>query len=190
MIVFVRHGETGWNREGRVQGTIDVPLSDAGKSAAWTFAKRLAPHRPQVIWTSPLRRAVETADIMCATAPRARRPEVRSLDALIEREYGVYQGRWLRELSDGLHLQAAEHTIAGRGVEEWKQVEKRVREALLTILREPAASVVIVHGGWFKAFHAVLGTGMQRRNASNLESYPINGEALTALLEGTGGHGL
>lgn len=62
LFVF-RHGETDWNRERRLQGHTDIPLNETGRSQARQLADRLHPHQPQVILTSDLSRAVETAEI-------------------------------------------------------------------------------------------------------------------------------
>jgi broad specificity phosphatase PhoE len=58
---FVRHAESAWNAENRLCGRTDVPLSAAGREQAARLAERFAVLRPEAIYTSPLRRAVETA---------------------------------------------------------------------------------------------------------------------------------
>ena len=70
-VVLVRHGETEWNREWRLQGDRDVPLNDTGRAQmAWT-ASRLAKalgdrtHRAlPSVWTSPVSRAAESAALV------------------------------------------------------------------------------------------------------------------------------
>ncbi len=63
-IVLVRHGETDWNRENRFQGHADPPLNDLGRSQALVLAGHLASEPFAAAYTSPLRRAVETAAIL------------------------------------------------------------------------------------------------------------------------------
>ena len=64
-IGFIRHGVTAWNKEGRAQGTTDVPLDDEGiLMARKTVAKRLEKEHWDVIYTSPLIRAKHTAEII------------------------------------------------------------------------------------------------------------------------------
>ena len=60
-LVLVRHGETDWNRERRFQGHADTPLNDAGRGQARALAALLRSERLSAVYTSPLRRAKETA---------------------------------------------------------------------------------------------------------------------------------
>jgi len=61
-LVFVRHGETQWNRESRSQGQIDTPLNPLGCRQAELVAGRLRDEKLLAVYTSPLRRARETAE--------------------------------------------------------------------------------------------------------------------------------
>ena len=63
-IVLVRHGETDWNRDNRFQGHADPPLNDTGRAQASTLAKNLRDETFAGLYTSPLRRASETATIL------------------------------------------------------------------------------------------------------------------------------
>lgn len=88
-VYLVRHGATAWNDAGRCQGTIDVGLSAAGRRQALELAGRLQAVRFDGAYTSPLRRASETAAILLAG--RSLRAE--STPALRELSYGRWQGR-------------------------------------------------------------------------------------------------
>ena len=93
-IYFLRHGETEWNTEGRVCGRTDVPLSDAGRQQACLLAERLKSIPVEVLYSSPLRRALETA---CAIGEAiGRRPVVD--DRLTELNYGEWEGRTFNEI--------------------------------------------------------------------------------------------
>jgi broad specificity phosphatase PhoE len=64
-ILFVfRHGETEWNREGRLQGQTDTPLNATGLAQAEALALRLLPHRLEAVVSSDLKRALITAQII------------------------------------------------------------------------------------------------------------------------------
>jgi broad specificity phosphatase PhoE len=61
-VYLVRHGETVWNREGRVQGHTDIPLSAAGVEQARRMARRFADEKIDAVWSSDLERARVTAE--------------------------------------------------------------------------------------------------------------------------------
>ena len=65
-IIFVRHGETIWNREGRCQGSSDIPLSEIGHEQATTLAAALARESVVAVYSSDLVRARQTADAVAA----------------------------------------------------------------------------------------------------------------------------
>ncbi len=85
---MVRHGETAWNAEGRVQGQLDIPLSEVGQAQARAVAAALEGERFDAIYASDLVRVRQTAE------PAARRfgLEVRLDERLRERHYGSFQG--------------------------------------------------------------------------------------------------
>lgn len=82
-IGFVRHGVTAWNKEGRAQGSSDIPLDDEGIAMAQHVAKRIAGEQWDVIYTSPLIRAKKTAEIIALG-----KPEVTLLEDNRLREFG------------------------------------------------------------------------------------------------------
>jgi len=84
---MVRHGETAWNAEGRIQGQLDIPLNEAGLAQARALAAVLAAERFDAIYSSDLARVRQTA------APAARRLglAVRLDAALRERHYGMFE---------------------------------------------------------------------------------------------------
>ncbi|MBW3655638.1 MAG: histidine phosphatase family protein [Gemmatimonadetes bacterium] len=89
VVYLVRHGETEWNHAGLLQGTADIPLNAAGRAQAAALAKGLEGVDFDAAFTSPLRRARDTADAIVADrrVPMAVVPELR------EMSYGLWQGR-------------------------------------------------------------------------------------------------
>ena len=87
-LILIRHGETAWNRERRMQGQTDTPLSDIGRAQAQAVGERLAHHPFTALYSSDLSRAWDTA----AAIARASGREIRREPALRERTFGVFEG--------------------------------------------------------------------------------------------------
>ena len=87
-LIVVRHAETTWNREKRMQGTTDTVLSDVGRAQAEALARRLADEAFTMIYSSDLSRAHDTAR---AITRHSRRP-LRVDPRLRERAFGVFEG--------------------------------------------------------------------------------------------------
>jgi broad specificity phosphatase PhoE len=87
-IILARHGETAWNTAQIFRGRVDVPLSDAGLDQAERLGEYLSGEKIDVIYSSPLSRAVQTA------GPIARYQEldVNTIDNIIDIDYGEWQG--------------------------------------------------------------------------------------------------
>lgn len=87
-IILLRHGETVWNREKRIQGHLDTPLSDAGIAQAEALAQRLVGESFAALYSSDLGRAHETARRIAARTHH----QVILEPALRERNLGILQG--------------------------------------------------------------------------------------------------
>jgi broad specificity phosphatase PhoE len=134
VFLLVRHGETDWNAEGRLQGHTDTPLNDLGRRQARELAEELAGEAVDAVYSSDLSRAKETAEIL---AERSGLPV--TLDpGLREKDWGTWEGLTSAE-RDRVEL-AGETTEAHRA---------RVLASLRSIhARHPAGRVLVVtHGG-------------------------------------------
>lgn len=87
-----RHGETDWNKEKRTQGWLGVPLNEVGILQATNLAKVIAPIGLDVIYSSPLQRALETAKIVAETT----NIKIIMHDGLKERNKGILNGKRVR----------------------------------------------------------------------------------------------
>lgn len=87
-IYMIRHGETDWNKERKVQGSADIPLNDYGIYLAEETAKGLKDVEFDIAYTSPLIRAKKTAEIILA----GRDVPLIEESALREMDFGVYEG--------------------------------------------------------------------------------------------------
>jgi probable phosphoglycerate mutase len=86
-ICMVRHGETAWNAEGRVQGQLDIPLNDVGRAQARATAEVLASHDFSAIYCSDLMRVRQT----CEPSAKKLALPVTYLPELRERHYGMFE---------------------------------------------------------------------------------------------------
>ncbi|HEY6020083.1 MAG TPA: histidine phosphatase family protein [Candidatus Paceibacterota bacterium] len=87
-ICFIRHGETAWNAEKRIQGQTDIPLNEHGRDQARMMAANAAQYAFSAICSSDLQRAVETAQCLAA----GRGLNVHTTPLLRERHFGEFQG--------------------------------------------------------------------------------------------------
>ncbi len=103
-LALLRHGHTEWNRAGRIQGRSDIPLDAEARDGLGALALP-APWADAELWSSPLRRAVETAHLVAGRAPRTD-------PALIEMNWGVWEGQ------RGVDL-IADPASGYRHIEDW-----------------------------------------------------------------------
>lgn len=178
--MLVRHGESTWNQERRIQGQLDPPLSERGREQASLLAGRFAGHQVTAFYTSDLRRARETA----APIERALEMPAAPLPSLREIALGEWEGKTREELMDGYpDLWAAwtrepDWDLVPRG-EGTVNFERRVRQATRRLLEEhPGGEVVCVtHGGVIQAALAAVTGGKAR----GIFPFVINNASLTVL---------
>jgi broad specificity phosphatase PhoE len=94
LFYFVRHGETAWNAEERLCGSTDVPLSDVGRRQAHLLGLRFQPIWVEALYSSPLGRALETAQLIGEAIGREPVVDPR----LAELNYGAWEGRLFEEI--------------------------------------------------------------------------------------------
>ena len=151
-IVFVRHGETDWNVEGRLQGQRDIPLNDNGRAQARRNGKAMIAAIPDIAGydfvASPLERSRETMEI--ARLAMGLDPSAYHLDdRLREITFGEWEGFTTEELRDRepAMVKARETDKWGflpPGGESYRLLSERV-EAWIADIRRP--TVAVSHGG-------------------------------------------
>lgn len=134
-IYIVRHGETDWNREKRLQGRENIPLNETGISQADATGAVLEGLRPERILSSPLCRAVKTAEIIAGHLGVS---NVDIEEGLTERGYGSLSGKQVENL----------YTAECEDMEPRQEVYKRVTEVFSRYESMGIKSLLAVsHGG-------------------------------------------
>jgi broad specificity phosphatase PhoE len=149
-IVLVRHGETDWNRERRFQGHADTELNGSGRAQAAELADTLGDEGLSAVYTSPLRRASETAGIVAARLGL----DVRPLEALREIHVGDWEGLTIDEVKERYPESASADWRAGwPGGETYDELGARVLPALVGLADEhPNERILAVtHAGPVRA---------------------------------------
>ncbi len=151
-LVLIRHGETAWNQQKRLQGRADVPLTAATRAAL--ARRRLPPRFRGAAWfASPLSRAVETARLLGADRlviePR-----------LIEMDFGAWEGHRLAELRAGGAREMAANEARGLdlcppGGETPRRVQDRLRPWLAERAAAGGVSGAVSHKGVIRAVLAM-----------------------------------
>ena len=149
MIVLARHGETTWNKDRRFQGQLDVELNDTGREQARALADAAAGQGFAALYTSPLARARETAEIVGAALGLEPRPD----DRLKEGHVGDWQARYKEDIARSEPEVWAAFRRAGEdfrfpGGESLGEQQERVIAALVDITqRGDLPALVICHRG-------------------------------------------
>ncbi|HMM81670.1 MAG TPA: histidine phosphatase family protein [Terrimesophilobacter sp.] len=155
-LYLVRHGETDWNRTHRVQGTTDIPLNDTGRAQALRAGRLLARRNWDGIYSSPLSRAFETANIIGTelglTGPLP-------VPELAERNYGEAEGLTDREIA-----RRYPGTTPVPGRESREAVAARVIPALLTLAEgNPGRQLIVCsHGAVIRTLLMAVEAPIQR----------------------------
>jgi glucosyl-3-phosphoglycerate phosphatase len=162
-LVLLRHGQTEWNLDGRMQGHMDTDLTEVGRSQAKCAARELAVREPIAIVSSDLRRARQTAEILAAECaspvPLTADPRLR------ETGLGQWEGLTHADVDAGWPGARTrwrlDPTMTPPGGENKVAVARRARPVVAELLeRHPQWSdrpvVLVAHGGLIAALTASL----------------------------------
>jgi probable phosphoglycerate mutase len=154
-IFMARHGETDWNRDFRFQGRADPPLNELGREQSAELAAALAHEQLAAVYSSPLRRALETAEVVAAALGL----EAVAVDALREVDVGSWQGLTRAEVEERFPEQYARWIAGGQGWEDGESYEQMGRRAVAALLELAAAHdgeriLAVTHGGPIRAAFA------------------------------------
>lgn len=153
-LYLVRHGETEWNRASKVQGRTDIELSREGIKQAHKLAKRIAGEDINVIYSSSLKRALRTAEIIA---------DCKSCSVVKSEEYheiclGPWEGMTINEIQEkyGEHFRIYREDPANfklPGAETFLDLTERTYNAILEIVRKHSGENILLvsHGTAIKA---------------------------------------
>ncbi len=145
-LILIRHGETLWNKEGRIQGTSDIELSEAGIEQARRLALSLKDSDIDAIHASPLKRAYQTAEIINSFHQR----EIEVHPELMEMDQGDFEGLTFKELmaceKDFLHRWVADPASVRmpRG-ESLTELQTRAWQPIEKIIAGGENALVVAH---------------------------------------------
>jgi 2,3-bisphosphoglycerate-dependent phosphoglycerate mutase len=178
-LFLIRHGETDWNLQKRIQGHVDIPLNDTGLQQAKRVAERMRSEPITALYSSDLQRARHTAECIA----RHHGIEVQLDERLRERNYGLLEGLTREEIDQQFpNYQASNHAVPGQ--EPLESVRQRALKFLSHIASQhPGERVAVVsHGGWINAVLHVLskgraGTGVTRLGNTSITTLICHGES-------------
>jgi broad specificity phosphatase PhoE len=154
-ILLARHGETDWNRDGRFQGQADPPLNRTGRAQAVDLSDALMAEQLAAVYSSPLRRALETAEVLAASHGLEPVP----VDDLREVDVGSWSGLTRAEVEERFPAQFARWLDYGQGWEDGETYEEMGRRAVDALLQLAATHdgervLAVTHGGPIRAAFA------------------------------------
>lgn len=155
-ILLLRHGETDWNTEGRLQGREDMPLNENGILQAKVCGAALEGIRADRAITSPLKRAKRTCEIIAGYMGLDR---VETEDGLLERDFGVMSGKILKNIFAPIRCEGSEtlEDAASRILSALKRQEKTPGETLLAVSHGAVINTLL-----FELSGGRIGTGITR----------------------------
>ncbi|MBD0416047.1 histidine phosphatase family protein [Oryzicola mucosus] len=176
LVYFVRHGQTAWNAEARLQGQSDVDINEVGKQQAAANGRFLATLIPDAsafdFVASPMRRTRQTMEIVrteMGLDPKAYRTD----DRLRELSFGDWQGYTMAELEVGDPGANARRmkdkwgfVPPGEGAESYRMLTQRIAPWLAEVRTD---MVCVTHGGVIRAIFRIAG-GLDDEEASTMDT--------------------
>ncbi len=144
-IILARHGETGWNVEEIFRGRIDIELSETGRKQAELLAKYLSEVKIEAIYSSPLKRALRTAEIIASY----RQLEVEIAPGLIDLDFGQWQGLSVQEVKEKyeelfIKWVNSPHRVKIPGGESLNDIRKRAIGVVDEVIAKYEGTVILV----------------------------------------------
>lgn len=177
-ITAIRHGETAWNVDTRIQGQLDIGLNAKGRWQAERAGAALAADSIDAVYSSDLARAHGTA--LCIAKPHGLRVHIDK--ALRERGFGEFEGKTFAEIEAAMPEQALlwrkrVPDFAPPGGESLLQLRERVKQCIQAIAEDNVGKhiVIVSHGGVMDVlYRAATGLDIQAARTWDLHNAAIN----------------
>lgn len=182
-ILVIRHGETDWNAQGRLQGTMDTPLNSRGIRQAEAVAQSLKDKGIHIVYASPLQRARKTAEIICEAidVPIVFREDLR------EKDFGSMQGLRVDEIDaiygDSLWEMRSVLDMAPPGGESNRDVILRLEPVIEEIKGLKQRVLIVTHGAVARILYRMLASPLDEE----FQKFRMNNCEVLAFKPGTQG---
>lgn len=165
LLYVVRHGQTEWNNESRVQGRTDIDLTASGREEAYDLQKLVSGLDIDVIISSPLKRAQETAQILADN-----RLPITFDDRLIERSWGINEGKTLDDVDTYLCWDVLLNTN-DNDIERIQDFMYRVSDFIeeMKMLYHNKKVLIVSHSAVVRVVHYLLGRIPEDGNLSKID---------------------
>jgi broad specificity phosphatase PhoE len=184
VLYLVRHGQSDWNAANRFQGHVDRPLTDLGLEQAHALSRELVSTALEGIYSSPLRRALDTASAVAA----GRALEVVADEGLREVDVGSWAGLTRAEVEERYPAEFRRWVEGGDGWadgETYQQMSTRVLASVLRIADAHVGGAILVvsHGGPIRAVQAAA-VGMTVHELRRISPVEPNARLTRVAVEG------
>ena len=177
-IIAIRHGETAWNVDTRIQGQLDIPLNEVGRWQAERAALALADQGIDHLYASDLTRAWQTAQAIAEKTGRS----VQAEKGLRERGFGEFEGLTFDEIEtqrpeQALRWRQRDPHFAPPGGESLLTFRERIISTTLTLAERHAGEhvVLVAHGGVMDVlYRAATGQDLQAPRTWHLGNAALN----------------
>lgn len=162
-VTFVRHGQTDWNVKRKQQGRMDIPLNETGIAQAEKTAELLKDEPFDAVYSSPLIRARQTAQIIC----RGRNLPIIIEERIIERDMGEFQGKDWKSFDSYLFWDYNAN-VQYEKAESIRKFFQRVYEFLDELKGKTGNVLIVAHGGVFAPVSSYSGRSKKEENLTDI----------------------
>ena len=184
-IIAIRHGETAWNVDTRLQGHLDIGLNERGQWQARRAAEALADEDIAAIYSSDLSRASATAQAIADKSTRLGARQLRLNTGLRERGFGIFEGQTYAQIASGWPEESKrwrqrDPHFAPHGGESLTQLRERIANTVNALASQHVGEqiVLVAHGGVMDALYRLA----TRQDIESPRTWDLGNAAINRLL--------